>query len=648
MARKRFKNPSNGINLVLPGLGPETEWTPPTEFPNLSGIGRLGLDIETCDPRLTTHGPGAQREEGFITGISVACLPCDRYPKGGKWYFPVAHQAGGNLNPDDVFTWLKTLDKPIEWVGANFGYDLEWLDSYGVCLKGKMIDVQVAEALIDEESPSFSLNALCNKYLARGKTEDLLKAAADAYGVDPKKEMWKLPSYYVGPYAEADAMDVLEIYEKQTVIHQQEKLTKVFNLECEVLPLLVKMRKLGVRVDVVKAKASSSIWGDQIKSLQKSLDNEHNMHINVNSPKDLEKVAIMAGITYPKTEKGNPSFDKNFLKRSTNGSMKTIAKIRNMKKLKADFVDKLIIGHSHRGRIYSVFNQTARDDSDGARIGTATGRFSCTKPNLQQVPSRDPILAPIIRGFFIADAKKKWAKLDYSQQEPRILVHYANLMGFEGAADAAEAYRNDKSMDYYQYVADKAGLERKPAKDLTLGIFYGEGKRKIAIDLGMSVEEAMALRAGFEKTNPYVKDIYEEAMKIAKKRGYITTILGRHRHFWMWEPVDTWAMRDEGKDVMAVRLDEAKKKWPDHKLQRAYAYKALNAVIQGSAADMTKAAMLKVYNEMGLIPHMQVHDELNYSVESEGQAQEIKHWMENCCDLTVPMLADLDYGDTWK
>lgn len=642
MRRKKYSAPDDGLNLLL--FEPDTKWTIPSKLPSeLLEEEEIGLDLETRDPLLRTHGPGTRRQDGYPVGISLA-------NKHRGWYLPFEHQGGGNLDKHAVGRFVSKLlsDSNRTVIGAKILYDIDWLDFMGVKVNGKCIDIQHAECLIDEEADDYSLDRLAQKYLGVKKNEELLRSAAEAYGCDPKNDMWKLPSKYVGPYAEADALYAIQIYQHQKKLLSDEGLMKIFiDLETPIVPILLEMRKLGVRVDFETAKRMSSEWQSEIDSLQKELDDKYKMKINVNSGSSLAQICKIEGWEYPKTSLGNPSFDKAYFKYARSKTMKKVQRIRTLIKLKNDYVDKLILDFSHNGRIYASFNQMSRSD-DGSKIGTRTGRFSCNRPNLQQVPSRDE-LAPVIRGFFIPENGQLWAKLDYSQQEPRILVHYASKMKYPGAEEARQAYIDNPDLDYYTFVAGKAGLERKPAKDLTLGIFYGEGIRKISLDLNMSVDQAKELRSSFEDRNPYVRDMYNSTMKVAGERGFIKSILGRHRHFIFWEPVDAWAMASDGKDVIPVRYEAAKKKWPGHKLRRAYTYKALNALIQGSAADMTKAAMLLVYREMGKVPHMQVHDELNYSVKNEAEALKIKYLMEHAIpEITVPMKADLDLGERWK
>jgi len=655
MAKKKFKNPENGLNLLL--FEPSSAWSPPRDFPDLSGAKAIGVDLETKDPKLTTHGPGTFRKDGYPVGIALYVPPANKIAmssvsvvdKGWKGYFPIAHQGGGNLNKKAVIDFAKdTLETTSDKVGSNLIYDAEWLRFLGIDLQGKWQDTQIAEALLDEEARSFGLEALSRKYLGIGKNEEILELAASAYGCDPKKELWKLPASHVGPYAETDPENSYNVLQAQKYLIDQQGLNSVFDLESELSKLVMEMRFLGVKVDVNRAEEESKKWGKEIKQLELELYKEHGFWVNPNSNTHLVQIFDKCKIQYGRTARGNPSFDKLFFKHETHPTAKKISKIRRMVKLKNDFCDKLILDYSVNGRIHATFNQMPRDNDDGEREGARSCRFSCTRPNLQQVPSRDPVMAPIIRGFFVPDLPY-WAKLDYSQQEPRIMVHYAYKSKLAGAEKAKLAWEQDASTDYYLLVANEANIARKPGKDLTLGRCYGEGKDKIAQDLGCDLLEAARITEVFDNANPYIKQLSRNVMKVANNRGYIKTILGRHRHFNDFEPANAFQMRNTGASTHPYPYEKARRMYPGMSLVRAYTYKALNALIQGSAADMTKAAMLKVWKELGLVPHLQVHDELNYSISHKLEAYEIQRCMENCIDtLTVPMLAEPSISDRWS
>jgi DNA polymerase-1 len=285
-----------------------------------------------------------------------------------------------------------------------------------------------------------------------------------------------------------------------------------------------------------------------------------------------------------------------------------------------------------------MFHQVRKDEG-----GTRSGRFASSDPNLQQIPSRDKVWAKLIRGLFIPEESEDFGKFDYNQQEPRILTHYGFVMNLQGADTLRQAYIDDKRTDFYTLVAKTAGIERKPAKDLTLGRCYGEGVDKIANTLGIAYDAAKVIIKGFDQANPFIKMLGDMCMDAVERRGYIKTVTGRRRHFNLWEP-------SKLRGCVPATLNEARVKWPGHKLKVAYAYKALNALIQGTAADMTKAAMLLVYDETKRIPLLQVHDELDYSIPKDNghTATKIQYFMENALELSVPMWAEPCVGERWS
>jgi len=620
-----------GINLTL--FEPVSDWKPELKFPSLEGVRSMAIDLETKDPNIEDKGPGSIRKDGYPVGVSIATNT------GFKAYYPFAHELGGNLPKENVLNFLREIAgrTDIEKVGANFVYDLEWLRFMGITLKGQLRDVQIAESLIDEESlQGYSLSALGLKYLGHKKNEELLNLAASAYGVHPKNDMWRLHSKYVGPYAQADAAMTLAIYDKQQDVLTSEGIWSVFNMECELIPIVLEMRLKGVRVDLDAAEILRKELKKEEESVLHAIFAETGFNVNVRSSDHIERVCRKFGYEYSRTEKGNPSFDKNFLKNSDNSFFRKVLQARNLNTLRCNFIEETIFGNHVNGRIHAEFHQT-RSDQDGTR----TGRFAVSNPNLQQIPSRHE-MAHKIRALFVPNHGEKWAKLDYSQQEPRILTHYGVLMKLLGADKIRDAYLADKKTDFYPLVAKAAGLPRKPAKDLTLGICYGEGKDKISRDLGFTMEKSMEVLKIFNEANPFIKQLSDICMELAEKRGYIKTLLGRKRRFNLWE------LKRKDYHSYPLPLNKAREKYPSAPLKRAYTYKALNALIQGSAADMTKAAMIQNFKQHGEIPLLTVHDELDHSVTCEEQALKIQHVMENCVQVTVPIYAELELGDHWK
>jgi DNA polymerase I-like protein with 3'-5' exonuclease and polymerase domains len=637
MSKSRKKSNHVGateLNLTL--FEPKSDWSYPQRFPDLSGERILGFDCETRDPELDKRGPGFFRGSAEVVGVSLATT--DR-----AWYFPMGHLGGGNMDRESVCRYLQDLfsRSDLTLVGANTRYDLEGCDHFGLRIACRLLDVQIAEALIDEELPTYALDAISRRYLGVGKDESLLNDAAAAFGTDPKRELWKLPAKFVGPYAEADAHNTLRIFHKQLEILEDEELLPIFQLESELLPIIYKMRKLGILIDLDAARRES----DALHSEERTIADELRSGFGLTDPwsgKDIARICGIHGINHPKTDKGNPSFTAAFLTGSSIPLFKRLRELRELNRLRKVFIDDWIFGNHIDGIIHPEWHQMRRDEG-----GTRTGRMAASNPNPQQVPSRSR-LANRIRRLFIPLPGKKWAKVDYSQQEPRILVHYASLLGFKSAENIRQAYTNDRETDIYQFLAESCGLSRRDAKDATLGRCYGMGVARFAERNKLDKDEAKHKLESFDKKVPFVRETANKVASLADKRGWIRTLCGRKRHFPLWEPVDCFEMKQEKQDVVPVRHALAEEKWPGRELRRAFVHKALNSLIQGSAADMTKAAMIAVHEKLGLIPHMQVHDELNYSVENEEQAREIQRVCETCVEMELPIKADLDLGEHWK
>ena len=269
-----------------------------------------------------------------------------------------------------------------------------------------------------------------------------------------------------------------------------------------------------------------------------------------------------------------------------------------------------------------------------------TGRFSYQNPNLQQIPARNKDLGPKIRSLFIPEEGCKWGCFDYSQQEPRLVVHYAALYKLPSVYDVIDSYQNDSGADFHQTVADMANISRTQAKTINLGLFYGMGKAKLQAELGLNTkQEAEDLFNQYHQNVPFVRDLMGFTSKTAQSSGSIGTLLGRRCRFNKWEP-NQFGMHKP------MDFEEAERTYGRGRIRRAFTYKALNKLIQGSAADMTKKAMVDLYNE-GIVPHIQIHDELDISIQSEEQSNKIIEIMENAVSLEVPNKVDYESGLTW-
>jgi len=640
-------------------LMPTTEWVAPTEFPDLRKADEIAIDLETRDPDLKSKGSGAISGNGEVVGIAVAV-------DGYKNYFPIAHGEGPNMPRDQVLKWFKDVcESPATKIFHNAMYDVCWIRNLGIKINGLIIDTMVAASLIDENRFSFTLNSLSWVYLNKGKNESLLTNAAKERGLDPKAEMWKMPASEVGAYAEEDAALTLELWHLFKKIIIEEDLQNIFNLETDLFPCLVDMRHLGVRVDIEKANQLKTALAIKEENLLQQIKIESGVDTQLWAARSIEKVFQKLNLPYEVTEKtGAPSFTKNFISKHNHPVVNMIAEARKINKVRTTFID-TILRHEHKGRIHADINQIRSDDG-----GTVTGRFSYSNPNLQQIPARDPDTGPLIRSLFIPEEGCKWGTFDYSQQEPRLVAHYALRFEYDSAQVIADSYENDPSTDFHQIVADMAEIDRKEAKTINLGLFYGMGKAKLQNELAVSKEKADELFNTYHGRVPFVKELMSGVMNAAQQKGRIKTLLGRRCRFPKYEPIlrgsdwgtfvpaaDHERMKDL-KEMGPYLLDEngdqekdvdgkpKKNYWYKNGHRRAFTYKALNKLIQGSAADMTKKAMVDLYKE-GLIGHIQIHDELDFSIVSEKQADKIKQIMEHAVELKVPNKVDYESGPNW-
>ena len=616
--------------MQIPLLQPESDWIAPQVLPKFDPYETLAVDLETYDPNLINRGPGWATGDGYIVGIAIAT---------DKWsgYLPIRHENGGNLEEEIVIRWLKRTFENHKgtMVFHNALYDVGWLKREGVELTCPLRDTMFAAPLFDENRWSYSLNNLGMDFLAESKDETLLETAAKAWGVNPKGGMWALPAKYVGPYAEQDAVLTLKLWKIFKARIEIEGLQKIYDLECDLIPLLIEMRWRGVRIDTDRAEQTSEQLSKKEQQLLVEIKRRFGVNVDIWASASIQKAFDNNNLWYPHTEKGAPSFQGPWLESHEHDLPKMIVEARRINKARTTFIDGAILEYSHHGRIHAEAHPLKNDGG-----GTVTGRFSYSNPNLQQVPARDPEIGKMIRSLFIPEEGATWGAFDYSQQEPRITVHYASLLGLEGATDAVKAYSTEGA-DFHQIVADMAGIPRKQAKNINLGLTYGMGQQKLIRELGLEPDEALKLLETYHRRVPFIRGLQSRCTRIAEQRGCITTLGGRKCHFDLWESVGY--LNDEKQSPLP--LQEAKDKYGDN-LKRSFTYKALNKLIQGSAADMTKLAMRDLWKE-GLVPHIQIHDELDYSVFNKEQAEIVIDRMVNCVKMRVPLVVDYESGSNW-
>lgn len=638
---------------IMPPI-PETGWRPPTYLPDLSSARVISIDCETYDPDLLTHGPGWARGKGHIVGVSIGA------DGGGRWYYPIRHEVEpqDNWDPEMVLNWLRhTLANPNQpKVGANLLYDIGWLRHEGVTVRGELVDVQYAEALLDERA-EVNLETLGQKYLGEGKDSSLLYDwcsrfyGGKANGAQ-RANIYRAPPRLVGPYAEADADLPMRVAIAMYPKLVQEGLLELLQMECALIPLLVDMRFAGVRVNVQRAEELREVLAARAVEEHKKLRALVGFDVDINSADSLSRAFDTVGLGYGRTAKGKPSFTKAFLEGLRHPLGDHIREIRKCDKLRGTFVESYILDSHINGMVYGQFHPLRSDEG-----GTRSGRFSSSTPNLQNIPARDDELAPLIRGLFIPDeGHAAWRKYDYSQIEYRFLIHFARGPG----SDEVRAHFNaNPDTDYHEMaldlVAPEAGWDistkelrkqhRRPIKNINFGLIYGMGVDKLAGDLGLTKQEGKALFAAYHKGVPFAKATMDWCSEEAQQLGSITTILGRKSRFDLWEPAK-W-----GEDTIALPYEQAILRYGS--IRRAYTHKALNRRLQGSAADLMKKAMLRcyldgVFDETG-IPRLTVHDELDFSDPGgkDEAFREMKHIMETALPISIPVRADGDIGPDW-
>ena len=619
----------NGLQLTL--TFKKSLWNTPAEYKDLSGAKEIAIDLETRDDGINNKlGAGWALGKGEIVGFAVAV-------EGWKGYFPFGHLGGGNMIPEQVKKYMKDVCAlPCPKIFHNSQYDVGWLEASGIKVNGEIIDTMIAAALIDENRFSYSLNALSVDYLGEIKAETELREAAAAHGIDPKAEMWKLPAEHVGYYAEQDAELTLKLWQRFKQEIATQSLTTVWELEQNLIPVLIKMRQRGVRVQVEKAESLQKEMMLQEKEILMAIKKESGIEVDIWASRQIAKAFDKLKLDYPRTEKTNePSFTQNWLINNKHTLAKLIVQAREINKFHGTFLTS-IMKYQVNGRIHGEINQLRGDNG-----GTVSGRLSMSNPNLQQIPARNKEFGPKIRGLFIPEEGYKWGSFEYSQQEPRMTVHYAASIGdngYEGSQELMEAYKNS-SADFHQTVADLVGIERTQAKTIGLGLMYGMGKNKLAMSLGVSKDEADELILKYNKKVPFVKQLSDRCKYAADEKGVIRTKKGRKCRFDMWET------KDFGLHV-AEKYEDAVAKYGKDNIKRAYTYKALNRLIQGSSADQTKQAMLDCYNA-GHLPMLQIHDELCFNIKDEDHAKEIVQIMQNTIEFKVPSVVDWALGESW-
>jgi DNA polymerase I-like protein with 3'-5' exonuclease and polymerase domains len=667
---------------------------------DLEGVDTVAIDIETYDPNLKTKGLGAIRKDGFITGVAVAT--------GKDTVYFGLHHAQLTTTPEMEQEFWNQLNKKIlqnpdiTKVFHNAIYDVCWLRATtGKMLQGRLVDTMIAASVIDENRFKYSLDSLSKDYLNDQKYKYDLYEKASLEGIkDPMSNMHKLSYDLVKDYAKQDVDLTLKLWnlfnkKLDEVLYTRPENNEIktcrniFELETKLFRCLVDMKFKGVRVNVQKLEE----FGKKLKFRRDNLLNIIRKHTGVivqlwaaNSIKlllDQQKIT-----NYKKTPKsGMPQLPKDYLKTHKNRFLRMLSKAREFDKAVNTFVEGLK-GYVYNGRIHADVNQIRSDQG-----GTVTGRFSMSNPNLQQIPASGYI-GKKMREVFLPEEGMKWGSFDYSQQEPRIVAHYAIKYGLANTEGLKDKFEKENA-DFHQIVADLAKIPRKQAKTINLGLFYGMGKGKLQNELNLDQKQATNLLKLYHEKIPFIKELSDNLKNFAERERLIYTLEDRFcrfnfyestnkkwdnniRKFEEWDPKakeikqkdgtityegawvtpkllsekDAWdkfknEFNSKSSKKIEAHTEQERQMYFNNYYVPAFTYKALNRLIQGSAADMTKKAMVDLY-ENGIIPHIQIHDELCISVKSEEEAEFIKKTMEETIpDFSIKNKVDYESGPNW-
>jgi DNA polymerase-1 len=564
-----------------------------------------------------------------IVGYSFSFKP------GEAYYVPVRGPAGDTvLDPDQTLEALRpVLENPaIRKIGQNLKYDIIVLRAAGVKLAGVAFDTMLASYLLDAGGRSHNLDHLAQRYLNHTtiKIDQLIGKGKQ------QKRMDEVPVAQVAVYAAEDADIPLRMHPILAAGLAAAELTKLNEeLEVPLIDVLADMEFTGVRVNPERLAELSARYGERLAELERVIEEIAGHPLNIGSPKQLAQVLFQElGLPVVKKTKTGPSTDADVLEQlaESHALPAKIVEYRQYAKLKNTYVDALpAMIHAETGRVHASFNQ----------VVAATGRLSSSDPNLQNIPIRTEEGREIRSAFVAGPAGWKLLAADYSQIELRILAHYSE--------DAALCAAFDRDEDIHSLVASQVfdlplqqvtSAMRRSAKAVNFGVIYGQSPFGLAKGLGISQDEAAKFIDGYFATYRGVAQFMLRTLDECRRRGYVSTILGRRRAIQGVRPIEQLALGTEHPSRRPLNLPERT---------------AVNSVIQGSAADLIKLAMIAIDRRLreGTLNAkmiLQIHDELVFEVapgDLDRLAELARHEMRSVLKLRVPLKVDVKCGDNW-
>lgn len=567
----------------------------------------LSLDTETT-------GTDAMTAE--LVGLSFAVEEFEAY------YIPVPPEREEAQKIVDIFKPAYENPSSLK-TGQNIKYDMLVLARYGVDIKGKMFDTMVAHYVLQPELPH-NMDALAEQYLGYStiKIEELIGPKGKK-----QKNMRDLPPGDVYEYACEDADVTLRL---KNTLHDElvrnDAIQLFEEVEMPLVRVLAAMELTGVRIDTETLRETSELFTLRMNKLEEEVFALAGESFNLSSPKQVGEILfdkLKIDERAKRTKTGQYVTSEEVLEklRPRHEIVDRILNYRGLKKLTSTYVDSLpTLINPSTGKIHTSFNQTV----------TSTGRLSSSNPNLQNIPVRGDD-GKEIRKAFIPEPGCTFFSADYSQIELRIMAHLSgDKHMIEAFLEGDDIHASTAAKIYHKPIGDVTRDERRKAKTANFGIIYGISVFGLAERLNVPRSEARELIDGYFATYPRVREYMDESIERARRQGYIETLLRRRRYL---------------PDINSRNA-----------IVRGYAERnAINAPIQGSAADIIKIAMVRIYNRflsenLRSTMMLQVHDELNFSVvpeEREIVEQIVIHEMENAYSLSVPLKADCGWGANW-
>jgi len=572
----------------------------PSAPPDLSRYTTIDLDTETTGVSWQT----GDRAVGLAVGAPEAGL---------TWYLPFAHRGGGNLDENVVKFWAQRELRGKRIRNLHTKFDLHMMRKLGADLRHQdctFHDIAHSAALLADERQSFSLEALAQKELGLGKLD-----------VGPKEAIADLPSGAVAAYAMRDVELVARLADAYAPRLQGESLTRVSQLEDSVIPAVVEIEANGMPIDVELLEHWLAESQRLIERLSYRLWQEVGFHVNPDSSKDLSRVFHQAQYAIPQTAAGHPSFTTSIMRAIEHEGIQLAWRIGKLRDLRSKYLE-YYRAHHVNGVLYPTLNQLPTDQG-----GTISGRFSCVRPNLQQVMGQDKHdrLYKWLSEYGTEDYLIKrlfrprdgvWVSADMRQVEYRLFVHFTK------SPRLIQRYRDNPQTDFHAIVGDlirpvRPDITRTEVKVFNFLTIFGGEYEAVAKNLGISNDKALALSRTYHEEFPEAHRLLSQAERIAEDRGYVKSILGRRSRF------------TDGRRL----------------------YKALNAVVQSSAADANKLVLADVYRErqrLGLTMRMTIHDSLEGDLADPATVGDYQAFLDAPrLDLSVPLLWSVKTGPTW-